>query len=310
MSDAPQKTTRSSRRKAGKTLAVSVYLLTFTNGKSYVGITSNLRRRIRDHRKNAENGKTYALSNAWRKHGEPLVKQLFEVDSYETAFWLEQLMVVGHGTKAPNGYNMTDGGDGIRGITPEKLLEMGRQRSRRYWEDDEYRAKMQDAQRRGAAKGAVTRKAWYQTPEGRASIEARTQNLEWRDAVAASNRTRVAMPEQRALRKKATTENWEKPEYREKVNAAREAKQAELRATNPEWVKARAEKVAATMRAKWQDLEYLAKMAKRKAPVISTKTRKAAAAKRVAAMTTEKREAIAEKTRQQWARRKASQSES
>lgn len=307
MSDKPQTNTRSSRRKVGARLEVSVYLLTFPNGKSYVGITSDLKRRIRDHRKAAEAGKPYALSNAWRKHGEPSVSLISGAKDYETAYWLEQLFIVVHNTKAPNGYNMTDGGDGIVGLTPEKYAEMGRSLSLRYWEDQEYRAKMQAAQKRGAAKGAITRKAWYQTDEGRASIARRTANPEWRKAMVEKAKRQAQDPTFREKARLATKKRWSNPEQREKMNAAREAKQAELRANNPDWKKARAEKVSATMRAKWQDPEYLAKMAARNAPVIPTEKRKAAAAKR---MQTMGKTGLSEAVRKSWEARKASKSES
>lgn len=299
-------TTRSSRRKVGEMQGVSVYLLTFPNGKSYVGIASNPQRRYRQHELSAENGKRYAISNAWRKHGKPTMRIMATAESYEMAYVLEQLYVLGHNSKAPNGYNMTDGGEAIAGLAEEILAERGRKQSKRYWEDEEYRAKMQDAQRRGAAKGAITRRAWYQTPEGRASIDARTSNPKWRAVIAEKNQARAQEPQFRELNRQNTKRRWADPEQREKMNAAREAAQAELRANNPEWVKTRAEKMAAAMRAKWQDPEFLAKMKARKPPVLSPESRKQAVAKRLETMKGRHSESV----QKSWATRKASQSES
>lgn len=282
---------------------MSLYLLTFPNGKSYVGIAKRPNVRFQQHRKAAENGSTFALSNAWRKHGEPILTIVAKVADYEMAYATEMALIDLIGTLAPKGYNMTRGGDGFN-LAPEIVAAMGRRRSQRYWEDEEYRARMQDAQRRGAAKGAITRKAWYQTPEGRASIEARTSNPEWLAKIAEKNRERGKLPEVRAAASVATAKKWADPAYRAKVNAARDAKQAELR-RDPEWKAKRAAKCAEAMRRKWQDPEYLAKMAARKPSTLTLEARARAVANRLAGMTPEKH---SETLRKAWATRKASQS--
>lgn len=48
-----------------------LYKLTFPNGKSYIGITTeSLSRRVQRHVNYARAGKSYALSSAIRKYGE------------------------------------------------------------------------------------------------------------------------------------------------------------------------------------------------------------------------------------------------
>ena len=66
--------------------------------------------------------------------------------------------------------------------------------------------------------------------------------------------------------KESTTDLWNTEEYRTKVNAAREAKQAQLRQENPEWVRQKKERMAESMRAKWADPEFAEKMKGRKRP--------------------------------------------
>lgn len=302
MSSATQQTTtRSSHRRDGGTLGVSLYLLTFPNGKCYVGIAKRPNVRFRQHANAAENGSMFALSNAWRKYGAPAMRIIGKADHYDTAYAMEIALIEQLGTLAPNGYNMTKGGDGFI-LAPEVVAAMGRRRSRRYWEDEDYRARMQEAQMRGAAKGAMTRKAWYQTPEGRASIEARTSNPEWRAKIAAKNRERGKLPEVRKAASALTKAKWLDPDYRARVNAAREAKQAKLR-NDPDWRARKAAKAAETMRLKWQDPEYLAKMAARKPPVLTPEAGARAVAGRLARMTPEQH---SETLRKAWATRKAS----
>jgi len=229
-------------------LEVSLYLLTFTNGKSYVGISKRPNVRFREHQKRAQAGWAHAIYQAWRKHGAPKMEIIGKATNYETGFAMEVALIEKLGTKAPRGYNMTDGGDSLIGVI------------------------------RGDA---------------------------WRMKVAEKNRDRATDPQSREFNRKITAQRWSDPEQRAKMNVAREAAQADLRANNPEWVQSRAEKAAATMRAKWQDPEYLAKMAQRKPPVISTEKRKESSAKRLANMGAEKRSEIVKRS---WATRKASQS--
>ena len=70
--------------------------------------------------------------------------------------------------------------------------------------------------------------------------------------VAEKNRDRATDPQSREFNRKITAQRWSDPEQRAKMNVAREAAQADLRANNPEWVQSRAEKAAATMRASFK----------------------------------------------------------
>jgi group I intron endonuclease len=88
------------------------------NGKKYIGKTVNIRKRIKDHLNGLLNGadKCLYLQNAWKKHGEEsfyiyVVKEchLEELDEMEK-FYIREWK-----TKSPNGYNLTDGGDGTSG---------------------------------------------------------------------------------------------------------------------------------------------------------------------------------------------------
>lgn len=95
------------------------------NGKSYIGITTRtVSRRWYEHC-NVANSCGKLLAKAINKYGE----QAFEIMPIASAKTLENLkevekdLIVQFGTKVPNGYNLTDGGDGVFGFKhdPEQV---------------------------------------------------------------------------------------------------------------------------------------------------------------------------------------------
>lgn len=111
-----------------------VYLIRYTgDGRGYVGQTSRtFRERIKEHIRSRRNR---YVENAIRKYGIENfeVTILEECSSIEELnkreiFWIKEL-----NTKYPNGFNMTDGGEGATGYTPteelrKRLSEMGKGR--------------------------------------------------------------------------------------------------------------------------------------------------------------------------------------
>lgn len=94
----------------------TLYKLTFANGKEYIGITrSTMARRFYDHKKAARNGSyPYAIYTAWRKYGEPILSVLAVVEDADLCD-AERRAIKKFNTKAPHGYNLTDGGEGVVG---------------------------------------------------------------------------------------------------------------------------------------------------------------------------------------------------
>lgn len=84
-----------------------VYKLDFDSGKSYIGLTTNVDRRLRQHA-----GNKTLVGNAFRKHGRPSISILFNGD-IESAKLEEIECIKRFNTRAPQGYNLTDGGDGV-----------------------------------------------------------------------------------------------------------------------------------------------------------------------------------------------------
>jgi len=279
--------TKYSQEQDGEKSAIFIYCLTFPSGKSYVGITIHPDLRFRQHQTRAEAGAMYAVNHAWRKYGDPEMKLLAEAPHYEAAFSLEKKYIRELKTKSPHGYNLTDGGEGIVGRTEESLKKQGRKTSLKYKTDPEFREKMHAKSIKAGPKVSAANKKFYATKRGREVMRNRSKS-DWRKNITISNQNQITS-ETRGKLKMAIEHRWQDPEYREKVNKAREAKQAELRANNPDWVKKKAVKMSGAMKEKWQDPEYLAKMAKRKPPVLSLEQRQAIWEKRRASWSPERR---------------------
>lgn len=88
-----------------------LYRLDFASGKSYIGITRHTAAyRFEGHRRAARRSGKGVVYNAWRKHGEPTLTVLATL-SESDMLAAEKRAIVDHGTRWPNGYNFTDGGD-------------------------------------------------------------------------------------------------------------------------------------------------------------------------------------------------------
>jgi len=94
-----------------------IYLITnLINSKRYIGITKySLEERFSQHVKRG-----FILTEAIKKYGKEKfsIELIEEVESAERVYELEIFYIKKYNTKAPNGYNLTDGGDGIFGWQP------------------------------------------------------------------------------------------------------------------------------------------------------------------------------------------------
>jgi group I intron endonuclease len=118
MAAAPDRMREQLEQLSVEELRMEVYVITcLQTGKRYVGITSR-KDRFATHCRNAEMGRKSVLYSAIRKYGpkafsyEPLCCALCPID----ARLLERQFISEFSTKFPNGYNMTDGGDGRCGM--------------------------------------------------------------------------------------------------------------------------------------------------------------------------------------------------
>lgn len=98
---------------------VTIYKINcLANEKSYIGITEDFERRLAMHWSRARTGNQAVLCKAIRKYGENNfnVKIIDKVETWEEACKREIYYIKNLKTKIPNGYNMTDGGEGTLGL--------------------------------------------------------------------------------------------------------------------------------------------------------------------------------------------------
>lgn len=92
-----------------------IYIGSFPNGKCYIGLTTaTLDLRRSEHESRTRKGSKLAVHNAIRKYGLNNVTWtvLEKCETYEKAKELEIFYINKLNTLAPNGYNLTLGGDG------------------------------------------------------------------------------------------------------------------------------------------------------------------------------------------------------
>lgn len=298
-------TTKCLHQTGGKQRKNFVYLLTFPSGKSYVGVSSNPQRRLKEHWSRAQEG-TYALSYALKKYGEPQLRILAETHTKEEAFALEIKFIAEMKTLAPNGYNMTKGGEGVA-LTQEQYKEQGQRYSEMLKTNPKAKNRQMRAAQKAGPKVSKANKAFYATPAGQQTLKNRTNSPWLKNVTAANQKPKTAS--QKAALSATAKENWLDADYRNKVNQAREKAQTELRFSNQDWVRKKSQKMSNSMKEKWIDPLYQAKMKARPAPVLSAESRAKAQAKQKQFWTEEQRAIASERTRLYWEKRRKQKSE-
>lgn len=94
-----------------------LYVLTSPSGKQYIGIAKDAKKRWSVHKsvsKTTDN--QTALYQSIRKYGfDSFEKKILVIGEFNYVKELEPKAIIAFGTKKPNGYNLTDGGDGMVG---------------------------------------------------------------------------------------------------------------------------------------------------------------------------------------------------
>lgn len=186
-----------------------LYKLTAPSGKSYIGITSfDVSRRVDEHARAAAKGVDTALYAAIRKHG--LLAFSTEIlghsESWPELCEMEKVAILEHGTYAPSGYNMTEGGDGVIGIPPEskrRHREKSAKAATRAWATSEMR------NRRAAVFATDGFKERH-----RQATAAGTRRAYKNEAVRQALRNSRKDPKYRARVSASMTERWKDPVYR------------------------------------------------------------------------------------------------
>lgn len=97
-------------------MAWAIYMVTNkANGKQYVGMTKDIKRRWHQHL--SANGSAPALHSAIKKYGTDgfVFTHVCDAFDFDAACDIERMLINQHNTKTPHGYNLTDGGEGVIG---------------------------------------------------------------------------------------------------------------------------------------------------------------------------------------------------
>lgn len=117
----------------------SVYVITFSNGKQYVGVTSNVDKRLTEHK-----SANRPVGRAMRKHS--YACEVVFTGSREDCFAKEIELIAELDTISPAGYNLTPGGDGVP--LTDDVREKLSQAAKRQWDSPEGRVKQVEAAQR------------------------------------------------------------------------------------------------------------------------------------------------------------------
>jgi hypothetical protein len=183
----------------------ALYQLTFPNGKSYIGITAGkpalrFRRHLATAKWEKQRGNR-AVCAAIRKHGMPVPHILAIADDWNYLTDIEKKAIIAFGTKAPGGYNLTDGGDGAHGVTrSEKERAVIGRLSKERFTSSEFRERHKAATATGTKAAAekissASQRMWADPAIRGRLIEARRRNrpsAETRAKMAAAQKARRA----------------------------------------------------------------------------------------------------------------------
>ena len=251
------------------------YKLTAPNGKSYHGVTTlSVNRRMTGHKTAARNGSTYPLHAAIRKYG----FENFKVEMLDTSVDLEELhqleieAIARDNTLAPNGYNLTAGGEGTKNhnVSDAHRASIG-ERMKARWKDPAF-VKMRKANASETARrlaktpehrekfAAASRKYWS-NPENVATRTARIAALRETEPGRFVNQPRALLiynVSEKGRRKSSETlkglRATQSPERRREIALLGAAKRAENKLAREQYLASlpveEAEKLRAEARAK------------------------------------------------------------
>ena len=201
------------------------------NGKVYIGQAQDIDARWRQHRNELNRGVHHNkyLQNAWEKYGSELfewsVIEQCSIDqlNQREIYWIEKTGAYGEG------YNLTLGGDGTRGYTPDqKWRECHSKLSKERWENPQYRERMAEIFKEihdspeFKNKVSEAKKKTWQNPEyaegwGAKSIALMSSDESRRKATK-KMKERMNRPEVKELYRERKKQDWADEKYREKTS--------------------------------------------------------------------------------------------
>lgn len=213
-----------------------VYLLTFANGKVYVGMSRTGAKglftgRYRQHTAAAKKGRDTPLYRAWRKYGAPVQSVLATFDTRDSCALAEIDAIKHHDSMNPTrGYNLQPGGQGLHAPVGSAMYELMRVR---VWDNPERRRKSSEALK-GRPLSEATRSAhaeYMKTDRAKSHMAAVAKRSETRTGNSARMKQRLEDPEYRRwLRENQLGKpNNVSAEGRHRIRVGREAYAASVR---------------------------------------------------------------------------------
>ena len=210
-----------------------VYLLTFANGKVYVGMSrtdakGGYTNRLKKHTYDART-KDIPIYRAWRKHGAPVQSILSTHTTREACALAEIDAIQTHDSMNPErGYNLQPGGQGLHAPPGSAVYELMRAR---VWDNPERRRKSSEALKGKPLPDTVlaAHKVWRGSPEAKAQFAEIAKRPERRAKLSAGMKERLT-PE---YRQHLSDSQRGKPRYySEEGRASRKAKWQAFLATD------------------------------------------------------------------------------
>lgn len=139
-----------------------VYQLEFSNGKSYIGLTTQtLKHRVAQHRSLSKTS-NLPVHAAWRKYGEPKVHIVTECHKNFLPI-IEEHLILLKNTITPNGYNISPGGDMSPMLIPEIVEKIAaKKRGSKHTEQTKEKMRKAHAGRISPNKGKMFSETWKQ----------------------------------------------------------------------------------------------------------------------------------------------------
>jgi group I intron endonuclease len=226
-----------------------IYLITnLVTGKKYIGCTTvSLKRRWAQHLSSARKGSSMAIHRAIRKYGVGNfeIKCLEVVATREAMLAAEVSLIYSHGCTAPNGYNLTNGGEGVDFSVPEAREKLMQGASKRKADPNWHKACSEGSRRRSSSpewKQNVTLAAKVRAQDSecqaklRDGVRKRTADPSWRKNVADGARKRASDPLYREACSKGAQGKLSNPDWR-----TANLEQLSTQHADSEWQKSRIE---------------------------------------------------------------------
>lgn len=213
---------------------MELYKLSFPNGKNYIGITSRTAiHRFKEHCKSSL--RPTAIRHAIQKHGIENVKLsvLAETEDWELLCLSEQEAIEKYNSKYPNGYNLTDGGEGVFGYqySEEQKQAMSKTRKAYFLKNPdvrkEYSKRLIDLfdDPEYKANHIAKQKVWQNKPEVLAANKERGvkrfQDIEFKEKHRAKIILADNRPEVLSANRKRMIKRLNNPEFKLKIRIAR-----------------------------------------------------------------------------------------